>query len=145
MRKLIGVLVVATLFAAGWAGSGYSGQDEQPRVRPNSSHQFRKFMQRKLLHTQGVLEGLVNEDYDAIVKNAQAVNLLTMEESWNVLQTEAYQQQSDEFRRIADDLTKAGRNHDLEDATLEYLSLTMKCIKCHKMMRGIRLAQKTTF
>lgn len=106
--------------------------------RPN---QVADFMRAKLDHSQRVLEGLTVEDFGMIAKNSQDMALLSQATNWQVLQTEEYLQQSGEFRRAANTLTQAARDKNLDAAALAYVDLTMKCINCHKYVRGVRLAR----
>lgn len=108
------------------------------KIKPND---VADFMQLKLQHSQEVLEGLVTEDFSQIAKNAQDLSLLSQAASWNVLQTDEYIQQSGEFRRTADALTKAAKEKDLDAAAIRYVELTMKCVHCHKYVRGVRMVQ----
>lgn len=98
------------------------------------------FMRLKLTHAQRLLEGLAVEDFDAIVKHAQELSLLSQEATWKVLQTEEYLQHSLEFRRTAYAIKKAGEDKNLDGAALAYVDMTMKCINCHKYVRGVRTA-----
>jgi hypothetical protein len=98
------------------------------------------FMRAKLEHSQKLLEGLVMEDYNAINKNAQALSLLSLAASWQVLQTPEYAQQSLEFRRAADAVHNAAEKKNLDGAALAYMEMTMKCVNCHKYVRGVRMA-----
>jgi len=97
-------------------------------------------MQLKLQHAQNVLEGLATEDLAMVAKNAQDLSLLSQAASWNVLQTDEYIQQSAEFRRTADAMTKAAKDKNLDAAAIRYVELTMKCVHCHKYVRGVRMA-----
>jgi hypothetical protein len=96
------------------------------------------FMQVKLKHAERVLEGLATEDYELIVKNAQAISLLCQDEMWSVLQTPEYRERSLEFRRSVDSITEAARNRNLEGAAFGYIDATMKCVSCHKYVRKTR-------
>ena len=98
------------------------------------------FMRAKLTHSQEVLEGLTTENYDQIAKHAQELSLLSQAASWNVLQTPEYKQRSLEFRRSADALTKAAKKKNLDGAALAYVDVTLKCVNCHKYVRGVRTA-----
>ena len=98
------------------------------------------FMRAKLEHSQKILEGLATEDYESISKNAQDLSLLSLAASWQVLQTEDYQQHSREFRRAADALKDAAKKKNLDGAALAYVDVTLKCVNCHKYVRGIRIA-----
>jgi hypothetical protein len=97
------------------------------------------YMRVKLTHCQKVLEGLTIEDFDEIAKNSQAMSLLSQTSNWQVLQTAEYLQQSQDFRRTADAVTEAAKKKNLDGAALAYVELTMKCINCHKYVRGVRM------
>src|SRR5258708_3321573 len=131
MKRLVVGGVVAIVVAGFLVGSG---QSERP-------HNVRDFMRAKLSHSQKVLEGLTTEDFDMIAKNSQAMSLLSQATNWQVLQTEEYLQQSRDFRRTADSLTEAAKKKNLDGAALAYVELTMKCINCHKYVRGVRMAR----
>jgi cytochrome c556 len=120
-----GVAVIVTAFLIG------SGQSEEP-------NKVRDFMRVKLSYSQKVLEGLTIEDFDLIAKNSQAMSLLSQATNWQVLTTAEYLQQSQDFRRTADALTEAARKKNLDGAALAYVELTMKCINCHKYVRGVQ-------
>ena len=130
MRKWIVFATVAMgsllLFAPG-------GQSEQPNA-------VKDFMRAKLAHSQKVLEGLTTEDFDMIAKNAKAMALLSQATNWQVLQTSEYLQQSREFQRAADALAEAAQKKNLDGAALAYVGLTLKCVNCHKYVRGVRNA-----
>ena len=105
-------------------------------------NEVRQFMRKKLDHSQKLLEAVVIEDFDAISTESQKLSLLSQEASWKVLQTEDYVQHSKEFRRAADAITQAARKKNLDGAALAYVDLTMKCVNCHKYVRGVRIADK---
>jgi hypothetical protein len=98
----------------------------------------RDFMRLKLSESQRILEGLVREDYDAMAKHAQDLRLLSLDASWQVLQTSEYAQQSLEFRRAAEALATAAKNRNLDGAALAYVDVTMKCVNCHKYVRTVK-------
>src|SRR5687768_238392 len=60
------------------------------------------FMRSKLEHSQKLLEHLAMEDFKGLAKESQAMSLLSLAASWQVIQTPEYAQQSLEFRRAAD-------------------------------------------
>src|ERR1700758_3417083 len=109
-------------------------------ARSEPPNNVRDFMRVKLAHSQKVLEGLATEDFDEIAANAQAMSLLSQATNWQGLQTPEYLQQSRDFRRTADALTDAAKKKNLDGAALAYVELTMKCINCHKYVRGTRMA-----
>jgi len=96
---------------------------------------IKTFMQLKLEHTKGILQGLVTEDFEQIAKDAQALNALSLQSSWNTHTTLEYQDHSSDFRRAIQLLTKAAREQNLDRAALGYVSLTVQCIECHRYLR----------
>lgn len=120
------VLAAVCLFAASQA-------QEPPAVRPDVVGDF---MRAKLGHSQDVLEGLALEDFDKIARGAQELALASQASSWQVLQTEDYARQSAEFRRSCDSLRTAAKAGNLDGAALAWMEVTMKCVQCHKYVRG---------
>ena len=100
-----------------------------------SKEQLKPFMQRKLDHAKGVLEGLALEDYEKIAKEAQALSLLSLESDWNVITTEEYLEQSSDFRRAVNVITEAAHEKDINRAALGYVNLTVRCVECHSYLR----------
>jgi hypothetical protein len=123
---LLAGLAAACLFVAGNA-------QEPPAVRPDVVGEF---MRAKLRHSQDVLEGLTLEDFDKIARGAQELALASQASSWQVLQTEDYARQSAEFRRSCDSLRSAAKAGNLDGAALAWMEVTMKCVQCHKYVRG---------
>jgi cytochrome c556 len=127
MKRLI-LIAVAAAVAFGSSGRG---QDEQPS-------KLRDFMRRKLVHSQKALEGIVVKDFDLIAQSAQEMSLLSLDASWQVLQTPEYFQRSTEFRRTANTLDRRARDKNLDGAALSYIQLTTQCFDCHKYVRDRR-------
>lgn len=92
-------------------------------------------MRRKLDRAKNILEGLTLEQFDKIASNARSLRLLSMEAGWNVVQTEEYQKQSQDFRRACDSIERAAKNKDIHRAALAYVALTVHCVDCHSYMR----------
>lgn len=99
-----------------------------------------KFMRAKLQHSQKLIESLATEDYEAMAKSSQEMSLLTLAESWQVLQTADYLHESTAFRRSADAMTAAAKKKNLDGAALAYVDMTMQCVKCHKLVRHTKMA-----
>lgn len=131
MKRVVPVTLVAVGLWALWSAASAEPQQK-----------ISDFMKLKLDHAQKVLEGIAKEDYLAITKHSQSLSLLSRESTWQVLQTEDYLQHSAEFRRAADALTAAGKKKNLDGAALAYVDLTMKCVNCHKYVRGVRTASR---
>ena len=129
MHKITAGLIVLTL--AG--GVLFAAPKKQPS-------QVREIMRQKLEHAQKVLEGVAVEDFKSIAENAQAMALLAQAASWQVYQTPEYAQHTTEFRRACDELARMARAKNLDGSALAYVDLTMKCVNCHKYVRGVRVA-----
>lgn len=133
----------ATTKIWGWSISGcvvlavitvtFSRADEPTPPRPDD---VAPFMRAKLTHAQDVLEGLSLGDFAAIRRGAQELALASQAASWQVLQTVEYARQSAEFRRSCESLKNAAREENLDGATLAWMEVTMKCVQCHKYVRG---------
>lgn len=103
--------------------------------QPKPQNKVSDFMALKLEHTQGVLDGLVREDFAKIDTHAQRISLLTHDEVWQVIQTPEYRRRSDEFRRTADNIAKAAQKKNIDGATLAYVEMTLQCVTCHRAIR----------
>ena len=112
-----------------------------PGGRGEPSDDLRDFMRVKLKHSQKVLEGLVLGDFDTVARNAQDMSLLSLAATWQVLQTPQYLDYSRKFRSAADTLANMARKKNLDEATVAYNKMTVKCIECHKYVRDVRMAK----
>jgi len=139
MKRQIAIVVLILSIACLAMVSIGRTQDEPKRLKTD---QLADFMRMKLIHAQKVLEGLTTEDYNMIAKHSQELSLLSQATNWQVLQTDEYLTQSVEFRRAADALTQAAEDKNLDAAALRYMDVTMKCIICHKYVRGVRMARR---
>ena len=108
---------------------------------PAQKQNVETFMRAKLVHSQNVLEGLTTDDLEMVAKNAQEMSLLSLASTWQVIETPEYARRSSEFRRAVDDMRKAAREDNLDGATLSFVSVTMKCVECHKYVRSVRHAK----
>ncbi len=94
-------------------------------------------MKRKLEYTHNLLQALMLEDFDAIEQNSERLRRLSEASNWNVIRTHEYTRHNSEFSRAVDALKKAAQEKDLEAATLAYVEMTLKCVQCHKYVRGV--------
>lgn len=132
MKKLLFVVPIIGLAAMIFAATSPSQQIPQEL-------KSREFMRRKLDHSQKVLEGIVQEDFKLIEKNAKTLSLLSQAAEWQVFPSAEYKQHSAEFRRNADALAKAAADRNLDGAALKYVELTLNCVNCHKHVRSLPL------
>lgn len=111
------------------------GADADPKEDKSKT-----FMKQKLEHAQKILEGLTQEKYDVIEKNANSLNALSQAAFWHALQTPQYTQYSGEFQRLTDKLAKSASEKNIDAATLTYVEITLNCVNCHKHVRNQRQA-----
>ena len=131
MKRWMTIGVLGMILGS-WLAPGGRGE---PQVS------LQDFMRVKLKHSQNVLQALVLEDYDAIVKNSEAMSLLSLAETWQVFQTPEYVDYSRKFRNAADKLTDMAKKKNLEKSTIAFNEMTVKCVECHKYVRGVRMAE----
>lgn len=112
------------------------------RVQKNKSETQRKqlavksFMYGKLDATKQLMEGLVTEDYELILKATDKLRVMSMRTEWNVVKRPRYEQHSRSFRRSAELIAEAAKKKNVDGASLGFIQLTMHCINCHKYVRA---------
>ena len=102
---------------------------------------LRAFMHAKLKHSERVLEGLVLNDLPQVAKGAESMKALSLDASWQVLQTPKYVELSSKFRADADALATAARDQNLDKATKTYNQVVLRCVECHKYVRDVQMAR----
>src|SRR4051794_13468793 len=90
----------------------------------------KELMQKKLMHSQKVLEGIALNDFDRINANANELMELSKAAEWKVLKSPQYELYSNEFRRNAEALASSAKAKNIDGATLAYVDLTLTCVKC---------------
>ena len=95
-------------------------------------------MNQKLMSSQALLKGLALDDFELIKRESQRLQLLSLDASWNTIQTTDYTRISKEFNEAAKKIKKAGEAKNLDAAGLGYFQLTMTCIDCHRHVRNIQ-------
>ena len=128
--RKIAAIVGVTILSLG----GVHGYAQKPDLRD--------FMRAKLKYSQRALEVLVRDDMEAVNKSAQEMKLLSLEESWQVLQTAEYVEFSRQFRGDVDALSDAAKKNKLEAATAAFNRVTSRCVECHKYVRDVRMAKR---
>lgn len=109
-------------------------------VHAQEREALKTFMRAKLGHSQKVLEGLVQDDFAKVEKNAQELSLLSLAATWQVLTTPEYVELSRKFRTEADKLTEAAKQKNLDQAAKAFNGVTRQCVECHKYLRDVKFA-----
>ncbi|HUG93166.1 MAG TPA: hypothetical protein VML55_20160 [Planctomycetaceae bacterium] len=107
---------------------------------PDAEQRVSRFMREKLASAQQVLEGVLVEDFELVTKGARRMALMSQAAEWHVFDTPAYREDSAEFRAKCRQLIKAADDERTDAAALNYLQLTLSCIRCHQHVRANRVA-----
>jgi hypothetical protein len=141
---LLGICsALVVLWTRGAAFSQDSAEGKKkpaPAAKEKPDLDLSKFMRRKLDASNQILEGLVTEDTDLIVKGAKTLAELSAAEKFQVHHDVIYKQCSNEFQKVAKSLVETAEKENFDGATLKWIDTTMKCIECHKVARGLRIA-----
>jgi hypothetical protein len=129
MRTLLAALMAVAVVLTVSYLSGY-GDDKK----------LAELMHKKLEHSEKVLEGLAVNDFKMIAKHADELIEISKEAEWKVIKTPQYEIHSSDFRRTAESLVKNAKEKNLDAAALNYVELTLTCVKCHKYVREVRMA-----
>lgn len=93
-------------------------------------------MRMKLEPAKKILEGIALGDFQTVRKNTEQIRLLTLDESWMLVQTEKYREHTKNFERSLNLLNRLCDEKDIEGVTLAYMQVTMRCVECHQALRG---------
>ena len=115
------------------ATAGEGSDDHKGATQPKYNS-VRDMMRAKLAHAQAVLEGVAVNDMDQVETNANALHTLSSKSDWQVHRTMEYNLYSEDFRFAAKELARHAREKKLHAATMDYVSLTLSCVKCHDYM-----------
>ena len=124
-RLLLAPLILAILFAG--TKSSYAQAEKESGVR--------EAMRQKVAYSQQVLVGITLEDYGLIATNAKKLMELSNKTNWYSRQVPEYELFLNEFRRNAQESREAGRQKNLDAASLAYVQMTLSCVSCHKFIR----------
>jgi hypothetical protein len=122
---LLAPLILASFFAG--TTSTYAQAEKESGVK--------QAMRQKVAYSQQVLIGITLEDYGLIVNNAQKLVELSNKTNWYSRQVPEYELFLNEFRRKAQELMEAGKQKNLDAASLAYVQMTLSCVSCHKFIR----------
>jgi hypothetical protein len=126
LKKLIPILsLVAALFLV---PTGIAQSDKVSEL-----------MKKKLQHSQKVLEGIAVKDFKLIERNAEDLMQISKLAEWRVLKTPQYEVHSNDFRRTTEALIENAKKRNLDAAALNYVDMTLTCVRCHSYVREIRM------
>ena len=131
--RLKAILLVAVgLLATPWCRSG---ADDVAADRPTLA----ALMQQKMSHSEQVLQGLIDADFERIQSSADSLLSKGIQESIRNFpgraDDEAYEHFRLEYVRLSSRLVAASQQENLPGATLYYQTLVQTCIACHQHLR----------
>jgi len=135
-KTVCGALAALLLLAGVCAPVGRGGGDVD---KPSKTAEL---MRKKLKCSQSVLEGLALNDFDKIADNADELMNVSKQAEWLVVKTPEYELFSNQFRKTVESMAKNARAKNLDGAALDYVDLTMTCVKCHKYVRETRMTRR---
>jgi len=157
--KMVSVLipVTAVLLLARFSQSpGLSntavGQDEKKSTasaetdegsgdkKDDPAGSLHRFMRQKMQASNLILEGLCMDDMKTVSLGAQTLLKMPSEAKWRVTNDMMYRRYSNEFVQAVEELKKEAEENDIDGASMAWVNVTMKCLKCHKWVRNTVLA-----
>jgi len=91
-------------------------------------------MKKKLEYSKNILDGLVMEDFDKILKSAKSLNEMG-ERKWLENESVEYRTQYQVFWFTTGTLRMAAEQKNIDGASLAYMQMTLSCVNCHKLLR----------
>lgn len=122
------LVVVAAVALACAAQGSFAQEDELPGPS--------ELMRKKLVHANGILEGLTLNDFEMIEREAEQLSLISLEAHWRTDLPPSYAQYNSDFQWAVGGLIESAELQNLAGATLKYTQVVMSCVECHSAVRG---------
>ena len=129
-----------------------AAEDEKKTVVPPAENQdsgdkkdepvggVHQFMRQKMQASSLILEGLCMDDLKRVTDGTQTLLKMPREAKWRVSNDMMYRRYSAEFTQAVEELQKEAESNDIDGASMAWVNVTMKCLKCHKWVRNPVLA-----
>lgn len=140
MKPFIRAALWAAVAAAAVVLVGTGRADDKKPQPKDKGDKKPTVMQRKLTHSQRVLEGLAMNDFGKIGSGADGLLECAKDVTWKINETEKYLLHTNEFIRRAEALKKAAKDKNTDAAALAYVDLTLTCVRCHQHIREERIS-----
>mgnify|MGYP001051407476 CR=1 FL=1 len=105
--------------------------------------QTKQVMQQKLAQSQQLLGAVVTSNWTALTQRTQALESLTRQPGWQVLQTMEYRDYTAAFEKAMQALAAAAQQRDQRTAATAYNQLVNSCVECHRYVARSRIAADT--
>ena len=130
MNRISYMSLVAVLLFIGTISWVLEAAEAKPRTKPTVP-----FMRQKMLYTQGVIEGLVTEDYELIMRNGRRLGDMTVSNVWITIRHPDYMKHVSTYQERVADLVQAGRQANLKKSTKAFNRVMESCVECHRDYR----------
>ncbi|MFO0943270.1 MAG: hypothetical protein U0930_21255 [Pirellulales bacterium] len=127
-------LIVVTFVLGVCLSAAMVTSSQEPTGQVNKSG----IMRMKLEPAKNILEAIALGDLQSVRKHTEQIRLLTLDESWMLVQTDAYRQHTKSFERSLNLLNRMCEEKDLDAVTLAYQQVTNRCVECHREVRDAR-------
>jgi len=104
--------------------------------------QTKRVMQQKLAESQQLLGALVTSNWAVLNQRAQALQSLTKDPAWQVLQTPEFRDYTAAFLRATQAVAAAAGQRDQRTALTAYNQLVGSCVECHRYVARSRIASR---
>jgi hypothetical protein len=101
-----------------------------------------RLMAKKLVCAQKILEAVVTSRWADLEAQTKALEALTRDPAWLVLNAPEYARHSNHFVEATRTLHDAAAKRDLEETPQAYIGLTLSCVQCHRYLARSRIAAK---
>src|SRR5262249_9440439 len=106
----------------------------------SQTEQTKQVMQQKLAQSQQLLAAVVTSSWTALTQRTQALESLTRQPGWQVLQTPEYRNYTAAFEKARQALAAAAQQRDQRTAATAYNELVNSCVECHRYVARSRIA-----
>ncbi len=153
---LTAVLLLWVFFELSAPSTTIAGQDEKKTTPPPDKSEkqegtadkkdepagsLHRFMRQKMQASNLILEGLCMDDMKAVATGTQTLLKMPSEAKWRVSNDMMYRRYSNEFIQAVEELQQEAEENDVDGASMAWVNVTMKCLKCHKWVRNTVLAE----
>ena len=104
------------------------------------AHALERFMRQKLQASSLVLEGLCTENLKMVSEGSDTLMKMSREEHWRVSNDMMYRRYSEQFVSAVEELKHEADDLDMNGASMAWVDVTMKCLKCHEWVRNTVIA-----
>jgi cytochrome c556 len=102
--------------------------------------QTKRVMQQKLAEAQQLLAALVTSNWIVLGQRTAALQALTNQPGWQVLNTPEFRNETMAFQRASQALATAATQRDQRTALTAYNDLVTSCVECHRYVARSRIA-----